>query len=82
MGICKDISARLMPAAAVFSDVMLPDTDERVKSFFESRRKFEKPEDDILRSLMHGESWPKCFEKHKEARKHLEQVLEKKAGQL
>lgn len=55
---------------------MLPDTDPRVGAFLdEMQRKRKLTDDMIITSMKDGTSWPKCWQKHQDAKKSLEQLL-------
>ena len=56
---------------------MLPDTDPRVGAFLvEMQGKRQLTSDEmIITSMKDGTSWPKCWQKHQDAKKALEEHL-------
>ncbi|CAK8994141.1 unnamed protein product [Durusdinium trenchii] len=69
--ICK------MSKTTGFASSLLPDDDEQVQSMLSQRQQMEMNPADMLVALKTGETWPKCFAKHLEARAHLSSLLER-----
>lgn len=72
----QEISTRAV--APPFSSYMLPNDDGLVQNFLADRQKHPKTQQEIIESLEKGASWPKCFEKHQEARSCIQTMLGKK----
>ncbi|CAK9092090.1 Hypothetical protein SCF082_LOCUS43349 [Durusdinium trenchii] len=69
--ICK------MSKTTGFASSLLPDDDEQVQSMLSQLQQMEMNPADMLVALKTGETWPKCFAKHLEARAHLSSLLER-----
>lgn len=63
-----------------FASSLLPDDDEQVQSMLSQRQQMEMNPADMLVALKTGETWPKCFAKHLEARAHLSSLLEREVA--